>query len=125
MLCELQSAKTLSAFQKRVLAAVVTIPRGFVTTYAALGEAVGCASPRAIGQALRRNPYPPQVPCHRVVRSDGTPGGFFGDTSEAAIHKKADLLAAEGIAFDPAGRIEERFIIRSLKEALGHRPHCH
>lgn len=124
MIGEMQSAKTLSTFQKRVLAAVATIPWGNVTTYAALAAAVNCGSPRAIGQALRKNPFSPHVPCHRVVRTDGTPGGFFGDTSATAIHNKKALLNAEGITFDPTGRVEERFVLRSLKEVPPHaRPH--
>jgi methylated-DNA-[protein]-cysteine S-methyltransferase len=70
-----------------------------VITYAALGRRIGCRSPRAIGQALRTNPFAPQVPCHRVIASDLSPGGFNGRTSGAALAKKLRLLATEGIVF--------------------------
>lgn len=68
-------------------------------TYAALGRRIGCRSPRAIGQALRTNPFAPQVPCHRVIANDLSPGGFNGRTSGAALAKKLRLLATEGIVF--------------------------
>ncbi len=115
MLRELQSAKTLSAFQRRVLSGTAAIPCGIVTTYAALAAFVECTSPRAVGQALRANPLSPQIPCHRVVRSDGSLGGFFGTTTGTANEQKRSLLAKEGITFDKSGRVEERFILRDLR----------
>ena len=53
------------------------IPKGKVSTYGALSQVLK-SSPRAVGQALRRNPYAPQVPCHRVVASTLELGGFSG-----------------------------------------------
>jgi methylated-DNA-[protein]-cysteine S-methyltransferase len=58
-----------------------------------------CRSPRAIGQALRANPFAPEVPCHRVIASDLTPGGFQGKISGPALAEKLRLLATEGIHF--------------------------
>jgi methylated-DNA-[protein]-cysteine S-methyltransferase len=52
---------------------------------------------RAIGQALRVNPYAPRVPCHRVVASDGTIGGFMGETKGVNIQNKIALLKKEKI----------------------------
>ena len=89
----------VSDFARRVYAALCKIPSGRVITYAALGQRVGCRSPRAIGQALCTNPFAPQVPCHRVIASDLSPGGFNGRTSGAALAKKLRLLAAEGVVF--------------------------
>ena len=89
----------VSDFARRVYAALCKIPPGHVITYAALGRRIGCRSPRSIGQALRANPFAPQVPCHRVIASDLSPGGFNGRTSGAALTKKLRLLAAEGIVF--------------------------
>ncbi len=86
-------------FEARVYAAVRRVPAGRVTTYAALAAAVGCRSPRAVGQALRRNPFAPEVPCHRVIRSDGRPGGYGGATGGARAARKRALLAAEGVRF--------------------------
>lgn len=66
----------MTDFQKRVYDALKLIPKGKVTTYKLLGDFVGCRSSQAIGQALTRNPHAPQVPCHRVVKTDGTIGGY-------------------------------------------------
>jgi methylated-DNA-[protein]-cysteine S-methyltransferase len=90
---------TPSSFARRVYAALCKVPRGKVITYAALGRRIGCRSPRAIGQALRANPFAPEVPCHRVIASNLSPGGFSGRTSGPALTKKLRLLAAEGVVF--------------------------
>jgi O-6-methylguanine DNA methyltransferase len=66
---ECPAPDTLSAFRLRVYAYCQLVPAGQVTTYGALALAVGCKSSRAIGNALRHNPYAPRVPCHRVIRS--------------------------------------------------------
>jgi methylated-DNA-[protein]-cysteine S-methyltransferase len=73
------------------------IPKGKVSTYKELGSALKIASYRAVGGALKCNPYAPVVPCHRVVASDGSIGGFHGETSGPLIVKKIKLLAAEGV----------------------------
>jgi len=110
-----QSAKRTTAFQDRVFAALASIHAGFVTTYGSLATQLGCRSSQAIGQALRNNPFAPEVPCHRVVKSDGSLGGFFGDSTDRAQIRKRRLLEDEGIIFDPSGRIPERFILRTVK----------
>ena len=89
----------ITPFQRRVYAALRLIPRGRVTTYASLARRLGCGSPRAVGQALRRNPFSPEVPCHRVIRSDLTIGGFAGNRSGPQVARKVALLQAEGIEF--------------------------
>lgn len=88
-----------SPFQKRVYETVSQVPRGRVTTYKALAAAIGCGSSQAVGQALRRNPYAPEVPCHRVITSALTLGGFYGETSGEAIARKLAMLEAEGVHF--------------------------
>jgi len=93
-------------FQKRVYAALAQVPRGRVTTYKHLADCLGCRSCRAVGQALKRNPYAPDVPCHRVIASDLTPGGFMGRRGYAASRRKVDLLAQEGVKFR-AGKLAE------------------
>ncbi|MEK6900935.1 MAG: MGMT family protein [Nanoarchaeota archaeon] len=57
------------------------IPKGKVTTYKEIASVLGTKGYQAIGQALQCNPYAPHVPCHRVVKSDGSLGGFKGKTS--------------------------------------------
>ena len=109
-----QSAKRTTAFQERVFAALAGIPAGFVTTYGSLATQLGCRSSQSIGQALRNNPCAPEVPCHRVVKSDGSLGGFFGDSTDQGQIRKRRLLKDEGIIFDRSGRIPERFILRTM-----------
>jgi methylated-DNA-[protein]-cysteine S-methyltransferase len=108
-----QSAKRITPFQESVYAALQGIPAGFVTTYGTIAKLVGCGSSQAIGQALRNNPFAPTVPCHRVVRNDGSLGGYFGNSSVQGQSNKQRLLEEEGIVFDTAGIVPERFIIRT------------
>jgi len=82
----------LTEFMRRVYHVIATIPRGSVMTYAQVACAIGKPKAvRAVGNALNRNPFAPAVPCHRVVRSDGTIGGF---ASGAAMKRR--LLRKEG-----------------------------
>ena len=81
------------------------IPRGKITTYGLMAKYLSCGSPRAIGQALRRNPFAPETPCHRVVSGDLTIGGFFGTSKGTPIDRKRVLLEKEGVQFDKKGRI--------------------
>lgn len=110
------SVKKLSivptAFQQRVCAATRTIPRGRVTTYKLLAKYIGCGSCRAVGQALKRNPYSPRAPCHRVIASDGTLGGFYGRRAGVALRRKARLLAAEGVRFRHGRLVDCRQLFR-------------
>lgn len=80
-----------STFRTRVLAIVRTIPRGQTMTY---GEVARCAgkpkAAHAVGAIMRAN-YDPSVPCHRVVRSDGTLGGY-----NRGVERKRELLREEG-----------------------------
>ncbi len=63
-------------FQKAVWEAASGIPTGCVTTYGAIAETISCGSPRAVGQALKKNPLPIIIPCHRVIGRDGSLTGF-------------------------------------------------
>lgn len=89
--------QNISEFQRRVYLALLDVPRGTTITYRELGERIGCKSAQAIGQALKRNPFAPFVPCHRVIASNGTIGGFHGQTEGAMILKKLQLLRDEGV----------------------------
>ena len=73
------------------------IPKGRVTTYGLIARKLRTKAYRAVGNACRKNPYAPRVPCHRVVRSDGTVGGFGGRTSGKTVEKKIKLLSEEGV----------------------------
>ena len=81
-----------SDFARRVYALTRLVPKGRVTTYKDIAKALGISGYRAVGNALNKNCFS-TVPCHRVVRSDGTIGGFSRGSS-----KKAELLRKEGLA---------------------------
>lgn len=87
----------MSVLRKRTYELLATVPPGRVTTYKALATALNTKAYRAIGQFMKHNPYAPTVPCHRVVASDGTIGGFMGARSGKNIRKKIALLRSEGI----------------------------
>ena len=80
-------------FQQRVWNALKKIPRGQVTTYQLLAKEVGRPrAARAVGNALNCNPMAPTVPCHRVVRADGSLGGYASGPK-----RKHALLTSEGV----------------------------
>lgn len=86
------------SFNQQVLNLCKQIPKGKVTTYKELGKALGKGQVyRAVGNALKRNPYAPEVPCHRVVSSDGSLGGYCGKMNSP---KKIKMLKEEGILFE-------------------------
>jgi methylated-DNA-[protein]-cysteine S-methyltransferase len=69
---------------------------------------VGCRCPRAVGQALRRNPFAPRVPCHRVLAADLSLGGFSGQRQGPEVARKRQLLLSEGVGFLADGRVADR-----------------
>ena len=85
------------SFAEEIYQLLREVPKGKVTTYKILAEKMSTKAYRAVGQALRHNPYAPEVPCHRVVRSDGSIGGFMGKTTGMEIERKIKMLKAEGI----------------------------
>jgi len=86
-----------STYAQKVLQELRTIGFGEVTTYGELAQRVG-TSARAVGGAVGRNPVPIIVPCHRVLASDGSLGGFSG-----GLDRKRALLAIEGRRDLPGG----------------------
>ncbi len=80
-------------FQRAVLEATADVPFGRLDTYAGIARKIGNpGATRAVGNALGRNPIPVIVPCHRVIRSDATIGGYTG-----GLDKKQHLLSLEGV----------------------------
>lgn len=85
----------ITPFQRRVYLALLDVPPGTTITYGELAKRIGCRSAQAIGQALRRNPFAPDVPCHRVVAADGSLGGYNGECDGEQIEYKQRLLEVE------------------------------
>ena len=84
----------MTPFQQTVLDEVAKVPRGEVVTYGELAKRIGKPrAARAVGQALGRNPVPIVVPCHRVIASNGSLGGYSG---RRGVETKEALLTLEG-----------------------------
>lgn len=90
-----------SAWDRRILEGVRTVPRGSVTSYGRLARMVGSpGAARAAGGAIGRNPLGLVIPCHRVISGDGSIGGYGGDWwggRERLLDIKRELLALEGV----------------------------
>ena len=88
----MQTKSKLTEFEWQVLAAAATIPYGETRTYQWVARQIGRPKAvRAVGQALRKNPYPLIIPCHRVIKKDGSSGGYAGRYDG----RKAKYLALE------------------------------
>ena len=74
---------------------LLNVPAGATITYGELARRIGCRSAQAVGQALKRNPFAPDVPCHRVVGANGSLGGYFGEREGEMIERKRRLLNEE------------------------------
>jgi len=84
-----------TSFQLKVWYYLRKIPRGSTRTYSQVAKGIGKPlAVRAVANAIGKNPYPPKIPCHRVIRSDGSLGGYSG---KGGIKTKKMLLKKEGI----------------------------
>ena len=84
-------------FQIQVWSEISKIPFGKTKTYKEIAVSIGKPnSARAVANACGKNPYPIDIPCHRVIRSDGNIGGYSGD---GGIKKKMQLLKSENFKF--------------------------
>ena len=85
-------------FQLKVWEYLKKIPRGSVKTYSQVAKGIGKPlAVRAVANAIGKNPFPPKIPCHRVVRSDGGLGGYSGN---GGIKTKKILLKKEKIVLN-------------------------
>lgn len=90
----------MTPFQQKTYVLLKQVPAGKVTTYKALADVLGTRAYRAIGQYMKNNPNAPTVPCHRVVASDGSIGGFMGKTYGPEIaEKKLPFLKKKVLLF--------------------------
>lgn len=127
------SDASMTSFRRHILTLLTQVPRGRYTTYKALSAAMTKQAPlskhapkhaleipssttkpppsascaRAVGSAMRNNPFAPLVPCHRVLAADGKIGGFGGDWGEDGrfVNEKRKLLRDEGVKFDGRGKV--------------------
>ena len=82
-------------FQIKVWNYLKKIPKGKVKTYLEVAKAIGNPKAfRAVANAVGKNPYPPKIPCHRVIRSNGSLGGYSG---KGGIQEKRRLLNSENV----------------------------
>jgi methylated-DNA-[protein]-cysteine S-methyltransferase len=93
----------LSPYQQAILRILAEVPRGKVTTYGDLAKELAKRDPRwspsasrAVGTTMRNNPCGPQIPCHRVIKSDGSVGNFRGG-EKGAVDEKIGMLRVEGV----------------------------
>ena len=91
----LEECTEITPFQRKVYMELLNIPTGTTITYGELARRIGCRSAQAVGQALKRNPFAPYVPCHRVVAADGSIGGYFGKREGEMIEQKRKLIEEE------------------------------
>jgi O-6-methylguanine DNA methyltransferase len=109
-----------SDFQRRALTLLRTFPPGAVITYQGLAAAVGHPnSQRAIGTTMATNPVPIFVPCHRVIKSDGTIGNYGG-----GVENKLKLLRAEGFEVGRDMRLPSGAVMGHRKTRIFCRPEC-
>lgn len=85
----------ITPFQRKVYLELLNVPSGTTITYGELARRIGCGSAQAVGQALKRNPFAPEVPCHRVVAADGSLGGYNGKREGEQLERKRQLLDNE------------------------------
>jgi len=85
------------SFYEKCYKVLRKVPKGRVTTYKEIAKSLVSRAYRVVGNAMNKNPYAPQVPCHRVVNSDGRIGGFFsGQKNKTQMLKKEGVIVKKG-----------------------------
>ncbi|MGQ9565863.1 MAG: methylated-DNA--[protein]-cysteine S-methyltransferase [Candidatus Bathyarchaeales archaeon] len=107
--------ETVSLYSRRVLRVMALIPTGYVTTYGALAKVVG-GHARAVGRACATNPFPPLIPCHRVVSADMSLGGYGGGLkTKWAILKREDRGYKDVSTVKISGKILPLYPVKHLR----------
>jgi len=96
----LKSNMKKKSFNEKCYDKLKKVPKGKVVTYKQLAESLGTKAYRAVGNAMNKNPHAPEVPCHRVVKTNGELGGF-----SSGVKNKIKILKSEGIEIKK-GKIE-------------------
>ena len=89
------------SFREKCYKALLNVPKGKVTTYSDLARAIGSKASRAVGTAMAKNERLIEIPCHRVVRSDGAIGQYA-----LGSDKKIELLTQEGVSIE-SGKVTD------------------
>ncbi len=97
-------------FSKNVYEVVKMIPKGKVMTYKSVAKKLSSKAYRAVGNALRNNPDPENIPCHRVIRSDRKIGGYFGHIDDYLSKEKEMKLKNEGVKIRD-GKVDKFWVI--------------
>ncbi|KAJ5198042.1 Winged helix-turn-helix transcription repressor DNA-binding [Penicillium cinerascens] len=102
---------TLTPYRRRVYRVLLSVPEGRWTTYSAMATYLN-SSARAVGNAMRTNPFAPEVPCHRVLAADRSLGGYKGEwkvskhiANGSFRDEKRLRLKEEGVVFDGDGKV--------------------
>jgi O-6-methylguanine DNA methyltransferase len=109
----------ISGYMQKVLRCLMQVPLGYITTYKALADVAG-GGPRAVGQIMASNPFSPLVPCHRVVKSDFSVGGY-GRSLTTGAQVKRQFLQREDRGFKEPSQVKTEcgmlkvFPVRFLK----------
>ena len=113
----IKSGQILSemSFNEKVWSVTVKVPKGKVSTYSEIARYMDCKAYRAVGQALSRNPLAPDIPCHRIVSSDGSLTGY---SSDSGLEEKEQLLVGEGVTVQ-RGKVDlNKYMFRISQPAL-------
>ena len=104
----------MKPFNERCYELLKKVPKGKITTYRELAHGLGCGAYRAVGNAMNKNPYSTDdVPCHRVVNSNGNLGGYAWEPETKVMR-----LRNEGIEIEEKGERIEEWKIKNFKEKL-------
>lgn len=101
------------SFNERCYRLLKMVPKGKVTTYKALADALGTKAYRAVGNAMNKNPNPIIVPCHRVVKSNGELGGYAYGTTQ-----KIKLLELEGVHVKEGSIVDFESCLFTFNESM-------
>lgn len=114
--------KTISQLQHDVYKFLLTeVPLGKVTTYKIIANELKTGA-RVVGSIVGKNPFAPDVPCHRVVKTSRKLGGYSRTTSNKTVETKMKLLMSEGVKFQPMlpmhqlfseAMVEKEFVLRN------------
>ena len=94
-------------FNDRCYQILKKVPRGKITTYKEIARALKSKAYRAVGNAMNKNPYAPNIPCHRVIKNTGEVGGFA-----SGAKKKIQMLKKEGVEINKGKINLEKYLYK-------------